>query len=296
MAHAEPTLRVGIDRDELRHWVRRTLTALSQTGALPLPTDTGARVVAALRDPGIDAAQLVRLVESDVGLSARVLRHATAAPDRRAPVRTLADAVAAMGVAKARELLLLACARPALGPDDVQTRTLWSHALATALASEELAAATHAIPPGEAFLPGLLHDLGRIAFLLADGMSFDVIAHAVAVGEGDALDLEREWYGFTHAEAGAVLAEDWGLAPDQCEAIRWHHAPEEAPQGRALARILADADRVAHAAGLAMGPRRADAGRLAHVALSIEATAACAARVRRACAEHLGGSGDPSSG
>src|SRR6185369_3751966 len=60
---------------------------------------------------------------------------------------------------------------------------------------------------------------------------------------------EREWYGFDHAEAGAILAEDWGLALELCDAIRWHHEPKEAGAASELAKILNAADALAYKIG-----------------------------------------------
>jgi hypothetical protein len=62
-------------------------------------------------------------------------------------------------------------------------------------------------------------------------------------------ETERAWYGFDHAEAGAILVEDWGLAADQVEAIRWHHQPAQAERGSMLAAVLAMADRGAYEMG-----------------------------------------------
>ena len=276
-------MRVGMSRDELRHLVRRTLTALSQTGALPSLPATGRAVLALAREPMVDADRVAGLVGTDVGLAARVLRLAN--PGRVTSVHALPEAIAVAGVRRTCEVVAAAAARELYAPADAQVQALWKHALATAIAAEELARVTGRVPQGHGFLPGLFHDVGRIAFLLTDGMSFDVISHLVATGQGDALDLEREWYGFTHAEAGAVLAEDWGLAPAQCDAIRWHHAPTDATQGRELAAVLEVADRVAHQAGLGAGPGRPPAASLGSIGLSAADAAACTAHVQRALVE-----------
>jgi HD-like signal output (HDOD) protein len=225
---------------------------------------------------------LIRAVGSDVGLAARLVRCAGAV---RPGTDTLAEAVAALGVRKACDLVVAAATRQMLAPADVQVQALWNHALATAIAAEELARTTRRVDPARAFLPGLFHDVGRIAFLLTDGMSFDVIQDLVTSGEADALACEREWYGFTHAEAGAILAEDWGLALDQCEAIRWHHTPADAPpEGRELAALLEAADRLAYAAGSGAGPTPRTTRAAGPVKLSAEDEAACAQRVQRAVA------------
>ena len=66
-------------------------------------------------------------------------------------------------------------------------------------------------------------------------------------------DAERSWYGFDHAEAGAILAEDWGLVHPQVDAIRWHHQPGQAEEGRLLAALLNVADAGAYGMGFGGG-------------------------------------------
>lgn len=160
---------------------------------------------------------------------------------------------------------------------------LWNHALAAALLAEEIARETRAAEPHFAFLPGLFHDVGRIAFLLADDDAF----HEVAGQSATAVEAERAWYGFDHAEAGAILAEDWGLAADQVDAIRWHHQPGQAERGRLLAAALNVADAEAYAMGFG-GGALAPAGQAAADALglSAEASARAVARASAAFAAH----------
>jgi HD-like signal output (HDOD) protein len=136
------------------------------------------------------------------------------------------------------------------------------------------------VAPASAFLPGLFHDVGRIAFLLADADGLDAIEGRFVGGEGDRIALEIAQFGVDHAEAGAILAEDWGLSPAQADAIRHHHAPEDAGEGRALATILGGADALAHELGY--GTVSANALAPATIGLSADAAAFCRERVRHA--------------
>ena len=161
-----------------------------------------------------------------------------------------------------------------------------NHALASAIATEELARTTRRLAPGMGFLPGLFHDVGRIAFLLADATSAEVIQGLVEAGGGERAALEREWYGFDHAEAGGTLAEDSGLDTEQCEAIRWHHDPTQAAGGRTLALLLSAADSLAYAIGCGTGAAPAQTDDVAAaLGLSPEDENTCAERVHEAFAQ-----------
>jgi putative nucleotidyltransferase with HDIG domain len=197
---------------------------------------------------------LCTVIRTDVGLSARILRAAnSAAYARRVPARTLADAVLTLGLRRTCDLLVAAGVRQLFHRVPRCAERMWNHALATALASEEIARVTGATDPHIVFLPGLFHDVGRIAFLLADDAAFGVVDAQVDAGPKKRPDAERAWYGFDHAEAGAILAEDWGLVHEQVDAIRWHHQPGQADQGRLLAAVLNVGDAGAYTLGFGGG-------------------------------------------
>ena len=243
---------VGVNRPMLREHVRSTLTRLSRTGELPALPPAATAALAIARDPDAGVESLSQVIRSDVGLSARVLRAAnSAAYARRVPARTLGEAVLTLGLRRTCDLLVAAGARQLYRQVPRYAEELWNHALAAALAAEQIARDTAAAEPHMVFLPALVHDVGRIAFLLADDEAFAVLHRGADGGAATRPDGngERSWYGFDHAEAGAILAEDWGLVHQQVDAIHWHHQPEQAEQGRTLAAILNVADAGAYAMG-----------------------------------------------
>jgi HD-like signal output (HDOD) protein len=240
----------AVDRQALREHVRSTLTRLSRTGELPALPAAATAALAIARDPEAGVESLARVIRADIGLSARILRAAnSAAYARRMPARTLAEAVLTLGLRRTCDLLVAAGARQLFRQVPRHAERLWNHALASALMAEELARETGAADPLLTFLPGLFHDVGRIAFLLSDDDAFAIVHEHVEGRAPSQSDVERAWYGFDHAEAGAILAEDWGLVHDQVEGIRWHHQPGQAEQGVPLAALLNVADAGAYAMG-----------------------------------------------
>jgi len=273
-------------RPTLSERVRETLTNLSHTGELPTLSQTATRALRLARDPDAGISDMCRIVGTDVGLSARILRVAnSAAYLRRTPIRTLEQAIYTLGLIKTCDLIVAASARELLGAG-AEATLLWNHALSAAVAAEEIAQLSRLEQPALAFLPALFHDVGRIVFCLVDAASYAAVRQLTASGEGEIYDVERMWYGFDHAEAGAVLAEEWGLARDQIDAIRWHHHPDCAGRGRRLAKVLNAADALAYAIGDGSGhliPADVD---LDALGLETQDVLALAARVRQAVAEH----------
>lgn len=269
--------------DDLQARVRSTLARLSQTGALPSLPAAASAALALARDPEADVDKLCRVIQTDVGLSARVLRVAnSAALGRRNPARKLQEAVITVGLRKTCDIMVAACAKRLYEGATARAEELWNHSLAVAVAAEELARTTRRVEVGSAFLPGLFHDVGRVAFLLADETAAEVIESLAADGDDTKSFLEREWYGFDHAEAGAILAEDWGLALELCDAIRWHHDPSEAGAARELATILNAADAVAYKLGAGATLEPPTGVTTAHLDLSPEDETALLERVQTA--------------
>jgi HD-like signal output (HDOD) protein len=275
----------GVDDGIVRARVRRTFARLSLTGELPALPAAAAAALALARDPNSDFEALTRLVRADAGLAARILRVANSLVyARRTPARTLPDAIGTIGLRKTCDLLVVAFTVQLYRDADPVVRTLWDHALLSAIAAEELARRTNGADPAAAFLPGLFHDVGLLVFLLAEPTAGPLIGRLLDTEADGEEEVQR--FGFTHAEAGAVLAGDWGLDVLQVAAIRWHHEPARARAGQGLAALLAAADRLARAVRHGEEGPAAFAVDAVLPALCADDAARCAARVRELHAEH----------
>lgn len=279
-----PNSELGYDagrRDALRNAVRGTLTRLSATGGLPVLPAVATAALGIVQDPDGDVADLTQVIQTDVGLTARVLRVANSAGfGRRRPATTLRDAVITIGLRQTCDVLVAVCAKQLYTAPGPHTDVLWNHSLAVAVAAEELARVLGRVPPSDCFLPGLFHDLGRLAFQQADPAAFAELLHAVERGEGDASALERERFGFEHAQAGSIVSEDWNLRQEQCDAILWHHEPERAQTGRELATIINGADYLAYVAGYGTAGRPPAGIGITALGFSLEDEATIVDRVR----------------
>jgi putative nucleotidyltransferase with HDIG domain len=239
--------------------------------------------LAIARDPDGNPADLARLIQTDVGLTARILRLANSpAYGRRRETQSVHDAVVTVGMRTACNILVAICARQLYVVPGRYTEVLWHHSLAVAVAAEDLARVTRRVRPGAAFLPGLLHDIGRIAFLLLDPRLFEMIRELVESGKGEATALERDCYDLDHAQVGGVLAEEWGLAPEQCDAIQWHHEPARGGAGQALATVINAADHLAYTIGYGSSEQVPPSVSMAILGLSPDDEVACADRAREA--------------
>jgi putative nucleotidyltransferase with HDIG domain len=274
---------VGCEAHAVRERVHATLRHLSQTGEIPSLPRVATAALGVARDPDAEVEKLCRIVESDMGLAARLLRVSNSALfGRRTPAKDLRDAVLTVGFRQTCEILITAAARQLYNMQDDLAQNMWNHDLAVAVAAEEVARTTRRVSAGNAFLPGLFHDIGRVAFLLADKASFQVIQQLADEATDPRLTLEREWYSADHAEAGAILAEDWGIAPEHVDAIRWHHTPSAADIAPALATVINAADSLAYEIGVGTSTQPPEPIGLVKLGLEGDAATECIQRVREA--------------
>jgi len=86
---------------------------------------------------------------------------------------------------------------------DPVAKRLWEHALATALAADELWQIAGQARGGDGFIAGLLHDIGKLVFHLANAAAFACLAPFDGPSEIRA-------FGVTHPEMGGYLLNNWG--------------------------------------------------------------------------------------
>jgi putative nucleotidyltransferase with HDIG domain len=224
-----------ITRDDFR----AVFYHVAETCDLPPMPAAAARALRLARDPNTTTDVLAKVVRTDPALAARVLTMSRSVLYlRQAPPRTLNDAILTVGFQGLRRILVAASARWAYSANDKVAQSLWAHSLATALAAEELAKLAGdsvATGGGEAFIAGLLHDIGKLIFHVGDPKAY------ARLGLFDSAN-EVELFSATHDVVGSCVAKIWDLDDAIVQAILGHHRTEGASP---LAALVARADRVA---------------------------------------------------
>ncbi|MCB9917189.1 MAG: HDOD domain-containing protein [Planctomycetes bacterium] len=196
---------------------------------------------------------LVEVVEIEPGFASRILAVANSAVSAsQAPVTTIRAAVARIGARGASDLVMALSVTRVFVPHDAWEKSLWRHALQVAIAARELVRLLPetTIDPDEAYVAGLLHDVGRFV-LFQEGPEE---LRAVDEGSWDTpaglLAEEREICGLTHAELGALACERWKLPDRIRECVRHHHDPAKGEPRTTLEELI----RIVRVADLAMFP------------------------------------------
>lgn len=197
------------------------------------------RLLAALWSDTLDGEGVARLVSAEPNLTMRILRVANSAYyGLSGTVSSVKRAVLILGHEAVRGIAAAGCLGrtiPASGNAAMGGGRLLRHSIATAVTAQALAEAVRLDRAGDAFIAGLLHDIGVA-----------VQTHR----EGSDPQEQRALAELPHAAIGAVLIRAWNLPP-WLEAVTQHHdAPLEAPpELRRLSAVVSLADALAGSRG-----------------------------------------------
>jgi putative nucleotidyltransferase with HDIG domain len=125
----------------------------------------------------------------------------------------------------------------------------WQHSIACGCASRMIARRFLYHLVGEAFVAGLLHDIGKVILKQYMATEFTAIIEK-AVGGASLDDAENEIIGATHAQIGAWLAEKWNLPKIIVESIACHHTPWDGKEDPVLVAIVSVANYLCHICGI----------------------------------------------
>jgi putative nucleotidyltransferase with HDIG domain len=201
---------------------------------LPVFPSVALRALRMLGGDEWSAAELEKITAMDQTLAAHILSAANSwVHGLQQRVTRLAGAITYIGAERTSRIVYAASIRPLFASG--RLREIWHHSLAAAQAAESLAALSGTTDPQEAFLAGLVHDIGRLAMETLPRGFHARFGRLVELG-CDELLVERVLSGFSHAEAGARALKFWNFPGIFIEAVEFHHQPEKSKGN--LAAIL----------------------------------------------------------
>ena len=226
---------------------------LTQARAMNLAPGGGvgqAQLMGALYRPGISLAELTALIAGEPALALRTLKVANSAYYRRCgEVGTVDRAVQVLGATTVKGIAAAACldrvmtAHPGMAA--AEAARLPRHCIAAALAAQALARRCAPALEPEAFMAGVLHEVGMLVFW---ALRPDVMARQLAQGEVHP-DL-----GISHAHCGQLVMQAWQL-PVWLQLSVAHHHAGALPEGMAgeMCAITRLADALASRTGHGLG-------------------------------------------
>lgn len=201
--------------------------ALAKLNAIATLPEITAKIIQTVEDPKSSAATLHKIVSHDPALVTRILKVVNSAfyglPGQIASVER---AIVLLGLNAVKNIAVAA----SLGQmfrgvklcDGFTARDLWSHCIGVAVVSRELAKQAKLPLADEAFLAGMIHDIGILVSLQTWPEQLRAVCEKVRTSDQAFVDIEREIVGVDHEALGTALAERWQF-PKSCQLVAGHH-------------------------------------------------------------------------
>ncbi len=224
-------------------------------GDLPPMPHIATQVLDKLADEDANPREINALITKDPALAARVLKVANSPMyGASRSIATLNDALMFMGFDSISSLIMTAVLKGMYSKVGLAEKLLWEHSVGCGLASRKIADAIRYRRKEEAYLAGLMHDVGKTALFLHAPDAMGEILESVYNDESDFFGAEERRFGFNHAMVGGAIATNWRFTAEIEEAIANHHQPELNSSTNELIPIVSAANAVCHKLGV--GPIR----------------------------------------
>ena len=212
---------------------RKTVLAkLSKVKELSTPPTILQAILGLINSPDVSAKELANVILQDPSLTARVLRIANSSfYSHYQKITTVNQAVMVMGLNAVKYFILSITVLNQLmaqrEKSKINQKALWSHFLEVAAASRNIAISIGYHLPEEAYVTGILHDVGIVLLEHEFPDEYQKVLKLIPTGK-TLPEAEREIFGLDHQEIGGYLINYWNMPTIISDAIVKHHVESEA--------------------------------------------------------------------
>lgn len=197
---------------------------------LPSFPQVAAKLLKAANDEKASLQDLSKIVETDPGISVRILEIVNSALyGLKRKITVLSEAVVYLGLDEVKKLAFGMTVFEKLfksGRSNEFDRLLfWRHCLSVALLSMEMAEKLDYPEPEEAYISGLLHDVGKIFLDLRGRKDYGQFITELSESTDQVIEYERSEIGLGHDDIGAFFCHAWKLPEKIALVVKYHHQP-----------------------------------------------------------------------
>jgi putative nucleotidyltransferase with HDIG domain len=229
-------------------------TIIARTGDLPAMPSIAVKVMELVGDPGASATDLQSIISTDQALTSKVLKIANSAMfGVSRDISTLSHAIMILGFSTIRSIVLATSTKsiymrnPSKGK--FSTKLLWDHSLGTALFARIIAEKTPGINAEEAFIAGLLHDIGKTVISLNFSDQYEEVISEVYNEGARFQEVEEAKMGFDHTQVGSLVLRKWNLTESLEKCVLYHHSPGKSENYKELSAVVSLANEFSNVLG-----------------------------------------------
>jgi putative nucleotidyltransferase with HDIG domain len=228
--------------------LQQAMSRVTEISSLPEITT---RAVQLVEDPKSTAQDMHDIVKNDPALAAKILKVVNSAfYGLPAQIANLDRAIVMLGLSAVKNIALAASLsrlfRPGALSDRFSARDLWKHCISVGVCARMMAAAsTAACQAEEAFVAGLVHDMGLLVEFQLFPEKLRLVIDECTNSPQDFCAAEKRVIGADHQAFGHALATRWKFPPALRNAIAYHHNPERLqPETRRVVTLIQAADTI----------------------------------------------------
>ena len=239
--------------DDSAQLIAQAINSVASLSTLPEVT---AQIVRTVEDKNSSAQTLHKIVSHDPALVMRVLKVVNSAfyglPGQ---IASIDRAIVMLGLNAVKNIAVAA----SLGQmfrgvklcEGFTAKDLWTHCVAVACAARDLSKQAKLPVADEAFLAGMIHDIGLLVALQTWPEKLRTACEQARVSGRRFIEVEQEVLGVDHQQLGQALCEKWNF-PRSCALVAGHHhdAPGTAESKLAVVGVVAVADSLVSMAGV----------------------------------------------
>jgi HD-like signal output (HDOD) protein len=210
---------------------------VARMGALPSLPSLYFRILQELQSPNSSTERIGEIVAMDPAMTAKILQLVNSAFfGVRRKISNTAEAVQLLGVGTVRSLAISIHAFSCFDQAKLKQfpfEALWNHSLIVGVCAKKITQmhGDDAVMGDEAFIAGLLHDIGKLMMAANLSDQYRAASDLVTQKQIPAWQAEQQVFGADHSEVGAYLLGLWGLPVPIVEAVALHHCPAKNVNG-----------------------------------------------------------------
>lgn len=197
-----------------------------------------------MQDPDVTAPAIAEVIAMDQALSVKILHLVNSAfYGFNKEIKTINRAVVILGFRAVRSAALAVSVFDYFEDeesDEINLTNFWKHSIAVATICKVLAEEARIDQQEEAFIVGLLHDVGKLIEKRYFPQDFNEVINAAQEQHLTWFDTEKALFQIHHATIAKVVFRSWDFPPSVVDAVHFHHSPESStkyPQLTALVHI-----------------------------------------------------------
>ena len=233
-------------------------SVVNQIQSLPTLPQVVHKVISMVENPGVSSAELAKTISLDASLVSIILKVVNSAfyglPRK---ISTLTQATVILGFNTIKNIVLTASVFTAFEGGGTSNRfdrkKFWEHSISCAVACKVLSKRIRLGLPEEAFVAGLIHDIGKIVLDQFLHDKFEEVLDVVDAKDISFRLAEKDVLGVDHTQIGEWLCDKWRFPKQVQESVQFHHSPLLAESHKKMVAIVHLGNAISRLEGIGFG-------------------------------------------